>query len=251
MLVFKDFIKSLLPEYIIQEDSYKDLDGKGFIVRFLEIFGEELDEQYYNKIEELQDQLTPGLCQAVYLDYFAVMEGDFAVQLNNEYDYRQFLQYLLSIYQVKGRKLSYEAMLGALGLTVVLTEIEPLGVNYDNPEINYDDEGVFYDISCATCSDYNLDITGPNPISPTLYQKILELIALVEPINATLGTITYNGSEITALYIDVQIDENGDLVYNNDVDPDLILTLVDGDLIVSGPNADRYFIFDGDLYFTL
>lgn len=250
MLIFKDYVIERLPEYIVQEDSYKDVDGKGFIVRFLEIFGEELDDEYYNKIEELQDQLSPGTCEAKFLDYFAVMEGDFAVELNNEHDYRLFLQYLLSIYQVKGRKLSYEAILGALGLTIVLNEVEPAPVTYDSG-ILYDDPDVFYDTNCEPCSDYSLEIEGLNPISPSLYQKILELIALVEPINAHLTGITYNGSEITALYIEVEIDENGDLIYNNDVDPDLILTLVDGDLHIDGPNADRYILVDGDLYFIL
>jgi hypothetical protein len=80
----------------------------------------------------------------------------------------------------------------------------------------------------------------------------LDLVKLIEPINAKLTKITYNGSEVQQIFITVEINEEGDLEYNNDNDPDLVLSLDSfGNLIIDGPLADRYFIQDGDLYFIL
>lgn len=249
MIVFKNYLPSLLPDYIKQEDSYKDGSGKGFLVRYLEIFGEDLDEQFYLKLEGFKDNLSPLSSQADYLDLFAIMLGDIQNFSDNEDDYRRFLTYIISIYQTKGRVKSYKAVLGLLGLTVSINEIPLVAVLYDSG-ISYDAEPILeYDSSCETCSNYEITLTGPNPINGILYSKILGLIALVEPINAKLSKLTYNGDEITSILISVEIDADGNLIYDNTADPDLILTLVNGDLIISGPNANKYYLDNGDLYF--
>ena len=48
------------------------------------------------------------------------------------------------------------------------------------------------------------------------------------------------------------IDENGDLVFYNELDPELELSINEfGELIVSGPNASQYSIINGYLIYTL
>lgn len=241
---------ALLPDYIRQEDSYKDMSGKGFIVRYLEIFGKELDDEYYAKIEGWLLNISPITSDTQYLDYFAVMLGDIERLIADDYDYRRFLTYLLSIYKVKGRALSYRSMLRAVGMETVVNDIEPVPVLYDTPGVDYD-SGFSYDTNCEACSNYELIITGPT-ITGELYRVMKAMIALVEPINAKLTKITYNGDEITAVFIEVTIDDDGNLIYDNTNDPGLVLTLVNGDLIISGLNASLYYLdSNGDLYFIL
>jgi len=251
MLVFKNYLPTLLSEYIVQEDSYKDINGKGFIVRYLEIFGEELDDELYGKIEEFLVNLNPLTADVKFLDYFAVQLGDIERFIDDDYDYRRFLSYLVSIYKIKGTKKSYLALLRSLGLETTVTEIPSSAIAYDDPTVFYDDTEAFYDINCQPCSDYELVITGDGPITGDLYRKIIALVTLIEPINAKLITVIYNGVPVTGVFIEVIIDDNGDLIYTNDADPGLILTLVNGDLIIDGPNAALYYLENGDLYFVL
>lgn len=251
MIVFKDYLTNLLPDYIRDQDSYKDVNNKGFIVRFLEIFGEELDDEFYSKIEGWLVNINPLTSDSSYLDYFAVMLGDIERVITSEHDYRRFLTYLMSIYKIKGTKKSYVSMLRSIGLETVVNELIPDGNNYDDPLVAYDDSAIAYDVDNAPCSDYELVITGP-PITGEIYRLINLLVDLIEPINARLTKITYNAVEITAGFIDVYIDEFGDLIYDNVNDPGLILTLVNGDLIIDGPMAALYYIdSNGDLYFIL
>ena len=87
-------------------------------------------------------------------------------------------------------------------------------------------------------------------MTAALFERIQLLVSLVEPINAEIRNLIFDGDIITAIFISVTIDANGDLIYDNTADPDLVLTMVNGELIITGPLADRYFLQDGDLYFT-
>lgn len=248
--VFAEFFKLSLPDYIRQEDSYKDANLEGFVVRFLKIFGHELNQEYYNKIQDLENEWSPlTLTKSSFLDYIAFALGDIPNFAKDEAAYRRLLTFVVSIYKVKGRELSFKSILyPALIKVLGVDDVELAAVNYDEPDVNYD-EDFEYDENCATCSEYDLLMSSALPLTAELYNKILSLIALVEPINADLRNFVYNGETVTTVHIEVVVDENGDLIYNNDEDPDLVLTLTpDGDLVVSGPNAARYFINDnGDL----
>lgn len=250
MVVFKDYIIKRLPNYIIANDSYKDGSGKGFVYRFLEIFGEEIDDEIYDKIEGMANQLDPLTVDSNFIEYFAARMGDLPRFLDDDTDFRRVLTFILSIYKIKGTIKSYKSLLTTLGFTdVTVTEIPPSAVLYDSGII-YDD-GAIYDDNCVPCSDYDLDITTGLPINGELYQKVLSLVALIEPINANLRTIEWNGTPTEDHLIEVYIDANGDLIYNNPNDPDLVLELVDGDLVISGPNSELYYLENGDLHFIL
>ena len=250
--ILKDFIIGLLPPYIIDNDSYKDGNQQGFVERFMEIFGEELDDEYYDNIEGIIDLIDPFNTPADFLDYIAFTLGDLPNISTTDDHYRNILSFIISIYRIKGTIQSFKSILTAAKVyTTVLTEIAPVGITYDNGGTYYYDDGVtIYDDNCIPCSSYDLTLTGTDTLTAELYLKILNLIKLVEPINANLRNFTYNTELITEVLIAVWVDSNGDLQYNNDDDPGLILTLDEfGNLIISGPQADQYYISNGDLYY--
>lgn len=253
MVLLKDYMTNLLPDYIKREDSYKDVDGKGFIVRYLEIFGAELDEFIYNKIGNLENEFNPlSITNAGYLDYIAFLLGDLPNLTQDEDAYRRLLTHIISIYKVKGTKKSFKAILYVAGVEIEEFNEVPLSAQvYDGEDINYDDS-INYDENCATCSEYDLVVSSTLTLTASLYSKILDLISLVEPVNAKLRNFTFNENSIEEVLIEVIIDENGDLVYDNAADPDLELTLTsDGDLIIEGPNANKYFLNnEGDLIYV-
>ena len=251
MISIVDYIKALLPNYIIDQDSLKDGGGKGFLERYLEIFGLELDEFYYSEIDKVPDQVNPLISLSQYLDYIGYTLGDIPNITSTEPGYRRFLSYIISIYKIKGTIGSFKAILYTLGLEVTLTEVLPGAVLYDSG-VTYDEaQPISYDINCEPCSDYDLDIIGVESITSQLYNAIISAVKLVEPINADLSTITYNAQVVQPLFIEVTVDGNGDLIYDNANDPSLVLTLdAAGDLIVSGPNEDQYYLDDnGDLIY--
>lgn len=252
MILLKDYITSLLPSTIKDQDSYKDVNQKGFVERYLEIFGLELDEFYYTKIYNIEDELNPlTVSNPEYLDYIAYALGDWPNIAQDEAGYRRFLSYVVSIFKIKGTIQSFHSILYPLGLEIDnFYEVPLVGVTYD-VGILYDDPVIRYDDACQTCSYFDISLTGLEDLTAELYDKILNTIELVRPINAKLRTFEYNGGEVVEVIIEVEVDEDGNLVYNNDADPDLELTLsVDGDLIISGPNANRYYIDEnGDLIY--
>ncbi len=244
-------VKKQLPDYVIDNDSYKDLDNKGFVERYLSIFGAELDEFYYNQIDEIGDQTNPlNASNIAYLDLIAAGLGDLPNISQNSDHYRRILSFILSIWKVKGTKKSYKAIFYTLSVILVsLDEIDVTVLHYDDGVSTYDDGVTFYDENCPICSEYDITVTGP-ALTADIYQKLLNLVTLVEPINAHLRNITYNGSLIELVFITVEIID-GDLVYDNTYDPGLILELdANGDLLISGPNASLYFVnSNGDLIF--
>lgn len=251
MILLKDYIReNVIPDYIIDNDSYKDGDGRGFVERYLSIFGMELDEFYYPLVDQLQVEFDPLTMQGKFLDYVGYQIGDIPNITHTEAGWRRLLSYIVSIWKIKGTLRSFRAIL--LPLQVIVTDIEeivPLVWAYDMG-LKYD-TGVKYDLHCPQCSEYNLTVTSIFPLTAELYQRILGAIALVEPINFKLKGINYNGDAVDVLHIDVWVDEHGDLIYDNDADPTLILTLTpEGNLLISGPNAGRYFLdSEGDLYY--
>lgn len=251
MLVLKDYFAGLLPDYILVNDSYKDGGGKGFVRRFVEILGEELDDYHLEKIESISTEYVPStVTNPVYLEYFATLIGDIPRVLTDDTQFARLIEFMLSIFKIKGTIKSYKSLLTALGhTTVTIEELEPSENLYDDPEILYDDPEVLYDESCATCSEYNVNITTSIDLTGDNYKRVADCIALLEPINAKLKVVNWNGDPVNVVHIEVYVDENGDLIYSNVADPDLVLTLVNGDLIISGPNAAKYYLDEGDLYY--
>jgi phage tail-like protein len=253
-ILLKDYLVDRLPPYIIDNDSYKDGNQQGFVERFVEIFGAELDDYYYNEISGIVDLIDPASAPASYLDYIAYSLGDLPNISTSDAHYRNILSFIISIYKIKGTAQSYKSIMTTAKIySTTVTEVPLADITYDNGGTYYYDDGIsYYDANCAVCSDYSLTLLGTESMDAILYQKIRTLITLVEPINATLTTITYNGQLVTEVLIDVWVDSNGDLIYNNDDDPGLTLSLDEyGNLVIEGPNADLYFVNEsGDLIYV-
>lgn len=254
MIIFEQYIPDILPEYFRENDSYKDGSGKGFLIRFLEIFGQELDEQFYPNIEGVIDLHDVFNTPTAYLEYLGYLMGNLPdIIVNNEHDYRNLLSYIVSIYQIKGTIQSYKSMFFLLGSDTTINELATTTKGYDDGTSLYDLAGILYDETCVPCSDYEIILTNGPLLTADIFLKIKEIVFLLEPINAILTRINYLGDDVTESMITVTILSNGDLEYNNDADPGLILTLDGaGNLIIDGPNADRYYIDDnGDLIYIL
>ena len=67
--MLKEYIKAELPDYILENDSYKDGSDKGFIERFLEIFGEELDDNTLTSLEAYDSTIGPQGAELAHLTY--------------------------------------------------------------------------------------------------------------------------------------------------------------------------------------
>lgn len=276
MVVFRNYIPGLLPNSVIDRDSYKDIDGKGFVERFLRAFGDELDNSHSAKLEgisklyepmavlELLGESTfdstfdftfggPDINIPQYLDNFAIALGDIPRFLTNDQDFARFLTYLLAIWKIKGTAKSYKALLTILGHSnLSITETLPFEMIYDKvPPLLYDDPTVFYDLNCSTCSDYQIILTTTIPLTGANYKPFWELIYLVEPIGAVLSKVTWQGTPVIHTLIKITTDGTGALVYNNPNDPGLVLEYINGDLVITSAVADRYFISNGQLYFII
>lgn len=276
MVTFKDYIPGLLPNSMLDRDSYKDVDNKGFVERFLGAFGVELDSYQSARLEiisYLYDPMgvtgLPGISSfdptfdisfggadeniGAYLDNFAIALGDVPRFLSDDHDYARFLTYLISIWKIKGTAKSFKALLTIPGHDdLVITETPPDDILYDSdPPILYDTDDILYDLNCATCTDYQIILTTTKLLTGEEYRKVWELIYLIEPIGARLSEINWSGTPVIHSLIEVTVDDSGDLVYNNPDDGTLSLAYVSGDLIVTSAVADRYFISDGLLYFII
>ena len=157
-LVLEQYVKSLLPTYIKEKDSFKDGSGEGFVVRFTAALGEELDDEYYNKIDIITQELDPFTASTLYLDYIGQTLGNLPDFSQDENHYRRILGFIISIYKIKGTRKSFTSIFHAVSLTTVITEIVPAGLIYDESTPNiYDGAGfVFLFMTSATGS-----ITSP------------------------------------------------------------------------------------------
>ena len=112
------------------------------------------------------------------------------------------------------------------------------------------DDGTF-DSSCDGCSNYAVELYGAGSLDVGVFRDIFRVISFCEPINAKLTTVKYNGVVLLDNIITIYIDDNGDLIYINGADPDLVLTLsADGDIIATGQRANKYNIVTGDMIYT-
>lgn len=277
MVVFRSYIPGLLPNSIIDRDSYKDVDSKGFVERFLGAFGAELDDNQSARLEQISILYEPmAILELVglssfdatfdytfggpdpnipqYLDNFAIALGDFPRFLTNDRDFARFLTYLISIWKIKGTKKSYKALLTVLGHSdVSITESIPAEVTYDaDPPFTYDaDPLVLYDVNCATCSDYQIHITTVLVLTGEEYRRMWELIYWIEPIGAHLSEVIWNATSVIHELIAITVDDNGDLIYSNPDDPGVVLEYLNGELVITSSLEDRYFISNGLLYFIV
>lgn len=202
---FKSWIINLFPRYFHQNDSYKNYEGKGFFVRYLESFGEEFDEEIYPFVANFMDLFDTIKTPDRLLGHLSFILGIPPTVDNNFTVYRRVLAFAVQLYKIKGTAKSYELLFDLLGLKIKIQEEVPANAVVYDAGFIYDDSKV-YDFDCATCSYYSILYYDPNnplqPVSQTILDKFSLVICFLEPINSKLR------GYVRTLYLEDTFDLN-------------------------------------------
>ena len=218
--VFNRFITDKLPEYFRRNDTYKDKNNEGLLIRFLSIFGDEIDQEIMPTIECYLNIIDAQNCDPKYLTHLSDVLGNPPDIFGDDDIYRNLLSYICSVYKIKGTKTAYELFFSLLGFTIDLVEIEP-NKNIFNYDVNgmYDD-GIIYDSNpCEGCSYYDITFYPKDYTNYTFTQdliaKLRAAIKFNEPINAKLRYLTL-GVKIDDT-INININESDITTINDNV----------------------------------
>jgi len=203
MVTFKDWIYTIFPRFFRENDT--DLvNGKGLFERYVSVFGDELDQEMISSIQDLGDLNIVLTTDAKYLAYLAWMCGNPPDLFYNTTWYRKFIKYFTDIVKKKGTEEGYNLLFGLVGCSVTITEVSLAIHNYDVANAHHD-SGLKYDMECPSCSQYDLEIHDPDGnldfittsgINTSAYLLLMAIIRFLEPINAKLRNLTYEGDPV-------------------------------------------------------
>jgi len=195
---FQNYFFGLLPNHFKINDSHKDINNRGLLERYLEIFGLELDEEVIVASENFPRIFNPLETDDKYLNHLAYSLGNPPDLLGDPNTYAKLLNGIVSVYKIKGTIPAYELFFALLGFNVTVTEIPPAeNVTFDSGSIF--DSGLTFEMGCATCIEYNLTFSGyyddPDESYLTaLSNETINLLSQVaifnEPLNAKLKELT-------------------------------------------------------------
>lgn len=249
-----DFLWNKFSEYYHENDNNKDQDpeaqNRGTLQRFLEVFGADITENEIAALENFIDELDPYTADDEFLTQIAWALGNPPDILGDTDVYRTILSQIISIYQIKGTKQSYELLFQLLGLSVTLEEFYPADNLYDDGLIYDDDteDATTYDFSgCdVTCSDYtltydNLPGKATAPMTDDQVAALMDLITtLIQPVGAKLRSMDYVPVvvENKTFSIAPQFEPIAPLGRLSAFDDDLVFELVDLDTEEEVYNTD-------------
>lgn len=192
---FKNFLFNTLPTYFLKADTNKNLAGEGTLQRYLQVLGDELDEDLVPLLENYLDIIDITTAPTKYINYISDVLGNPPDIFQDETLYRKLLHFIVNVYKIKGTARAYELYFSILGFNVTITELpENIARFYDDPTVFYDLIGVEYDDGCSPCSEYDLTFTSVagslSPVDQTTLDKLKEIVYFVEPINAKLRNLT-------------------------------------------------------------
>lgn len=201
MINLNNFLWSKIPEELGDKDSYKDVDNKGLLERFLSIFDVELQEELIIPLENFSNELSPLTASDKFLTEIAYSVGSPPDVMGGIDTYRNVLTQIISIYQIKGTIPSYRKFFNLFGLSCRITEIFPIDNLYDDGQIydNDDIDAPVYDQNQFNAGFieysveyYNLIGSTTAPLSPADELKLKEaMIQLLQPIDCKLRDFTY------------------------------------------------------------
>lgn len=239
-ILWRVFFFNKFPPYFRNNDSYKNDDGEGLMQRFLQVPGEYMEflEPYAdNWVLNVRDIIS---CYNEFVANHANTLGNPPNIFPGDPDYirfRKFLWYIVSIYKIKGTLKSYQVLFEALGFSVELLEVPftpslwdyssyPDEYNGLNPlqiallgleadVINWDEFN--WDEVCQQCVYYYILVSNltDDPENQTYAQitaeeleNLLEIVALVEPIDAVLLGLmqSINIEELVGIDVDEEIN---------------------------------------------
>ena len=217
-ILWRAFFFNKFPPYFKNNDSYKDDNGRGLMERYLQVPGE-----YMEYLEPLADGWVLNVrdvvnCYNHFVPNHANVLGNPPNIFPEDPDYvrfRKFLWFIVSIYKIKGTLKSYQVLFEALGFSIELSEqpftpslwdyasyqdeynglnplqIEALGAEADVikwDEFNWDEvcqQCVYYYILVSNLTD-NPEEQTYTQITPEQLSNLMEIVTLVEPIDAVL-----------------------------------------------------------------
>ena len=200
-----------------QADTYKDKDGRGLLERFNRVIGSDIDDNIIPFMDDILKNIY--MPKTILEKLIPDMEETLGVDVYIGEDLRRvLLQNITKYYQVKGTTKGYKKMFSLLGLGATIV------VNTDDDTGTFDDGGFFDDggtfdtfviaNGCNSCIFYSIELTAVwiTEVTQEMYDAVYEIVTFNEPINASLGSITINGSPFV---VGVLVgDYNND--YNND-----------------------------------
>ena len=235
---FKEYFRSLLPSYIIREDSYKDNNQEGLVERFMVLFGEYLDTDISAEVENYLNIIDAAICEPKYLNHLSDVLGNPPDVFQNEEQYRNLLSYIVSVYKIKGTIRAYELFFSILGFITEIEEIPPLSLNIDyDLEKEYDTEENYDGITCHPCSFYSIKFyyrDSNEIIDLSTLDLLRAAIEFNEPINAKLTSLTmvvnlsdvielgitdYDESEIEYTLEEMKLYDGGEIYDEDILDP--------------------------------
>lgn len=196
---FYQFFKEILPPYYRKNDTFIDAEGDGLLVRYLTIFGDEIDQNIIPQLECYLNIIDAQLSGEEYLIHLSDVLGNPPDIFGNEEMYRNLLSYITSVYKIKGTKKAYELFFSLLGFSIDLIEIPPNDEqNIYDTEQQYD-TGKFYDqYRCEPCSYYDIIFYPYDEqlmsITPDIVNRLRDAIAFNEPINAKLRNLIFKAN---------------------------------------------------------
>lgn len=204
---WKKWFYNKFPLYVRNNDTYIDNSGKGLFERFMGIFGEYIEDlegdwenflQKTRDLDECDDSLLPEIAWEL---------GSPPNPLGDNIGLRRLLHYVVTLYKIKGTLECLQIILEILGYEVDIYvdypdnshwDFKDEGNTMDNPLI-WDDFN--WDDYCHTCVPYRILIWSSlddqeegdyNDINIEDLEGLLEIISWVEPIDASLDSITHN-----------------------------------------------------------
>lgn len=176
MGIITERIAEILPEYIYQEDSYKDAQGRGFIYRFLEALGIELDQELMPFIDDFVNKVVDiDQGDSNFITYWEDYQGDIENYTLTESSRRNVIKTINSIYGIRGTFESVRAVLLLRGLEILgISNITQNKYRYDSGT-RYDEDSR-YDTGCTQCSTVILKTFQEVDTTDKIIPRLLELV---------------------------------------------------------------------------
>ena len=205
-------------------DANVNVEGKGTLQRFVESLAQDFDENIKPLLDDSQANLIdPRTMLEKYLILKETELGNDVLFIGNSTtNRRKIIEGWHRYVSIKGTKQAYDLMFAMAGLTATVSEIFSIsgfdsGLGFDSNVRPTFDSG-----RCSPCSFYTVDITG-DTLTDEILNTIYNIIAFNEPINAVLGRLVYNGTDIINI-IPIVLITGWDTLQDGFVDANAIAT---------------------------
>lgn len=210
-----DKIFALFGTWKAREDTYIDANVRGVFENFNRLLAHDLDSLVANVDGYIDNLLFYRSLQDRYIALYLEAKGCYLdTTLYDNAHLRALIRVLTQLNNIRGTTPSYVVMFRWLGFESVVIEEDFHFYAFDSP-LELDSSSRPHLDSrnrCRTCTPYDIHLTGTLDLTPSLYAQIMDVLKYIEPINAQLRTITYNGFDITdGQFLFFEISELGEL----------------------------------------